>query len=174
MLRRTPSPPVVASPPLLVWGDSTNPGQTPPGCCTAAAEEEEGEEGEDGLGVRDQSAKRFHQQQLARVCSPLALATAGSEVNPGLTEISRLSRLSMIWIRTELRGRRGSRYLSGGLDQRCGAQTAAASGPLRPLQQDPGSGNVAPRHPQARLHLPAAAPRHVVGNLKRAPPFTMK
>lgn len=86
MLRQTPSPPVVASPLLLVWGDSTNPGQTPPGCCTAAAEEEEEEE-EDGLGVRDQSAKRFHRQQLAQVCSLLALAAAGSEVNPGLTEI---------------------------------------------------------------------------------------
>lgn len=70
MLRQTPSPPVVASPLLLVWGDSTNPGQTPPGCCTAAAEEE------DSLGVRDQSAKRFHQQQLTQICSQLALTTA--------------------------------------------------------------------------------------------------
>lgn len=62
-----------------------------------------------------------------------------------------------------------SQYLSGGLDQGCRAQTGAAGrgGLFHPLQQDPGSGNVAPRHPEARLHLPADAPGHVVGHLKR-------
>lgn len=78
---------------------------------------------------------------------------------------------SGVGINPELWRRRGPPYLSGRLDE-CGrAQTGAAGrgGPLRPLQQDPGSGNVAPGHPEARLRLPADAPRHVVGHLKRKP-----
>lgn len=55
-------------------------------------------------------------------------------------------------------------YLSGRLDQRCRAQTGAVDwrGVLYPLQQDPGSGDVTPRHTKAWLHLPAATSRYMV------------
>lgn len=69
----------------------------------------------------------------------------------------------------------GPQDLSGGLDQRCRAQAGAAGrrGTLYPLQQDPGSGNVTPGHPQAWLQLPTDAPGHVVGNLKWTSPLTL-
>lgn len=71
-----------------------------------------------------------------------------------------------------LLGCRTSPYLSGGLDQRCGAHAAAAgAGALGPLQQDPRSGHVTPRQAQSHLHLPAAASRHVVGYLRSHSPL---
>lgn len=63
----------------------------------------------------------------------------------------------------------GGAYLSGGLDQRGGARAAQqGAGPLGPLQQEPGPGDVAPGQAQTGLGgLPAVSPPHVIGHLER-------
>lgn len=59
-------------------------------------------------------------------------------------------------------------YLSGGLDQCCRTPAGRAVGcrPVHTLQQDPGSGHMAPGHAQTGLDLAAEAPRHVVRDLQ--------